>query len=156
MERIKKNIESLKPLKKQSRVDEFKSTLKRLRSKEFLKPFLFLNLILDFGLDWAGFPAMAFYMHTVLKQVEIPLDEYWVAVGLSGYRSCLTIGLSFILYKVGARKIRSIFNLTHNWFETKCQQYFKQLLFYGLQLGKKNLCETQLRFEGQKSALTCA
>ena len=110
MERIKKNIESLKPLKKQSRVDEFKSTLKRLRSKEFLKPFLFLNLILDFGLDWAGFPAMAFYMHTVIKQMEIPLNEYWVAVGLAGYRSCLTIGLSFILYKVNVSK-SSIFKI---------------------------------------------
>jgi len=105
LERIKKNIESLKPLKKQSRVDEYKSTLKRLRSKEFLKPFLFLNLILNFGLEWAGFPAMAFYMHTVIKQMEIPLNEYWVAVGLAGYRSCLTIGLSFILYKARRRPL---------------------------------------------------
>ena len=104
MERIKKNIESLKPLKKQSRVDEYKSTLKRLRSKEFLKPFLFLNLILNFGLEWAGFPAIAFYMHTIIKRMELPLNEYWVAVGLAGYRSCLTIGLSFILYKVNGSK----------------------------------------------------
>ena len=110
LERIKKNIESLKPLKKQSRVDEYKSTLKRLRSKEFLKPFLFLNLILNFGLERAGFPAMAFYMHTVIKQMEIPLNEYWVAVGLAGYRSCLTIGLSFILYKVNVSK-SSIFKI---------------------------------------------
>ena len=80
--------------------EKYRHTLKRLLSKEFLKPFLFLNLILNIGLEWAGFPALAFYMHTILKQMEIPLDEYWVAVALAGYRSALTIGLSFVLYKV--------------------------------------------------------
>ena len=64
-----------------------------------------LNLILNFGLEWAGFPALAFYMHTILKQMKIPLDEYWVAVGLAGYRSLLTLGLSFVLYKVRRRPV---------------------------------------------------
>ena len=73
---------------------------KRSLSPEFLKPFLQLNLMLDFGLDWAGFPILAFYMHTILKQMEIPFNEYWVAVALAGYRSFLTVGLSFIMYKV--------------------------------------------------------
>ena len=84
----------------QSVIEKCKMTLKRMCCREFLKPFLFLNLILNFGLEWAGFPALAFYMHSVLKQMEIPLDEYWVAVALAGYRSALTVALSFVLYKV--------------------------------------------------------
>ena len=80
--------------------EKYRHTLKKLLSKEFIKPFLFLNLILNIGIEWTGFSALAFYMHTILKQMEIPLDEYWVAVALAGYRSALTIGLSFVLYKV--------------------------------------------------------
>lgn len=76
------------------------SSLHSISKTEFLKPFLLMNLILTFGLEWAGFPALAFYMHSILKQMDIPLDEYWVAVGLAGYRSFLTVALSFVLYKV--------------------------------------------------------
>ena len=100
LEIIKTSIYELKPDEDLPFREKYKHTLKRLLSKEFLKPFLFLNLILNIGLEWAGFPALAFYMHTILKQMEIPLDEYWVAVALAGYRSALTVGLSFVLYKV--------------------------------------------------------
>ena len=100
LECMKTSINHLKPDKELPFREKYRHTLKRLLSKEFLKPFLFLNLILNIGLEWAGFPALAFYMHTILKQMEIPLDEYWVAVALAGYRSALTIGLSFVLYKV--------------------------------------------------------
>ena len=100
LESIKTSINDLKPDQDMPIREKYKHTLKRLLSKEFLKPFLFLNLILNIGLEWAGFPALAFYMHTILKQMEIPLDEYWVAVALAGYRSALTVGLSFVLYKV--------------------------------------------------------
>ena len=102
LERMKTNNDDHKKPSKEnlSVIEKYKMTLKRLCCREFLKPFLFLNLILNFGLEWAGFPALAFYMHTVLKQMEIPLDEYWVAVALAGYRSALTVALSFVLYKV--------------------------------------------------------
>ena len=102
LERMKTNNDDhKKPAKENlSVIEKYKMTLKRLCCREFLKPFLFLNLILNFGLEWAGFPALAFYMHSVLKQMEIPLDEYWVAVALAGYRSALTVALSFVLYKV--------------------------------------------------------
>ena len=101
LESMKSSINNnLKPDEDLPFREKYRHTLKRLLSKEFLKPFLFLNLILNIGLEWAGFPALAFYMHTILKQMEIPLDEYWVAVALAGYRSALTIGLSFVLYKV--------------------------------------------------------
>ena len=76
--------------------------------------------ILNVGLEWAGFPALAFYMHSVLKQLQVdtvnmsflshlsspkrkkifqlPFSEYWVAVALSGYRSALVLSLSFIMW----------------------------------------------------------
>ena len=106
LQRMKENIEfnSGKNLKL-TRMEKLRKTMVRLKSAQFLKPFLFLNLILNIGLEWAGFPALAFYMHTILKQMKIPLDEYWVAVGLSGYRSILTVGLSFVLYKVRRRPV---------------------------------------------------
>jgi len=78
---------------------------RRSLSPEFLKPFLLLNLILNVGLEWAGFPVLAFYMHNILKQMKIPFNEYWVAVALAGYRSFLTDGLSFIMYKARRRPV---------------------------------------------------
>ena len=76
MDKIKKNVESLKPVQNLSLIEKYQNTWKRMCSSEFLKPFLFLNLILNFGLEWAGFPALAFYMHTILKQMEIPFGRY--------------------------------------------------------------------------------
>ena len=102
---MKENILSSGKDLDMTRREKFKKTMSRLTSAQFLKPFLFLNLILNIGLEWAGFPALAFYMHTILHQLRIPLDEYWVAVGLAGYRSCLTLGLSFVLYKVRRRPV---------------------------------------------------
>ena len=67
LEIIKTSIYELKPDEDLPIREKYKHTLKRLLSKEFLKPFLFLNLILNIGLEWAGFPALAFYMHTILK-----------------------------------------------------------------------------------------
>ena len=72
----------------------------RATSQEFLKPFLLLNLILNIGLEWAGFPVLAFYMHTILSHMKIPFNVYWVAVALAGYRSFLTVSLSFFMYRV--------------------------------------------------------
>lgn len=40
--------------------------IRELRSPGFLKPFIFLNVVLDFGLEWAGFPILAFYMITII------------------------------------------------------------------------------------------
>ena len=101
LERIQCYLEDQKePGEKFSINGKIKATLNRMCRPEFLKPFLFLCLIRNFGLQWAGFPALAFYMHTILKQIEVPLDEYWVAVALAGFRSLMTVALSFVLYKV--------------------------------------------------------
>ena len=105
LDRIKKNLEATSQTQKLSITKNFKNTVQRLCCPEFLKPFLFLNLILNFGLQWVGFPALAFYQHTILKHMNIPLDEYWVAVALAGYRSSLTVGLSFVLYKFKRRPV---------------------------------------------------
>ena len=84
---------------------DWRQSLARTLSPQFLKPFLLLNLILNIGLEWAGFPVLAFYMHSVLARLQVPWDRYWVAVCLAGYRSCLTICLSFILYRLPRRPV---------------------------------------------------
>ena len=70
LQRIKKNLEVTGSNLERTRTEKLKSTLSRLASPQFLKPFLFLNLILNIGLEWAGFPALAFYMHTILRCVQ--------------------------------------------------------------------------------------
>jgi len=44
------------------------------------------NIMTFQGLEWAGFPALAFYMHTILEETSIPVDEYWAAGFISLYR----------------------------------------------------------------------
>ena len=41
-----------------------------LSSKAFLRPFIFLNIILDLGCEWAGFPILAFYTVNILTVSE--------------------------------------------------------------------------------------
>jgi hypothetical protein len=38
------------------------------------------------GFEWAGFSALAFYMHTILRDLTVPFDEYWIAFFLQLYR----------------------------------------------------------------------
>lgn len=82
------------------------SQLARLAlTPQFLKPFLLLLLMLGVGLEWAGFPALAFYMHTLLTEIQLPFSVYWVAVCMGGYRSALVLSLSFIMYKAPRRPV---------------------------------------------------
>ena len=46
-----------------------------LSSKAFLRPFIFLNIILDLGCEWAGFPILAFYTVNILTVSE-PFPYY--------------------------------------------------------------------------------
>ena len=59
LDRLKRNNEDHKKslMNNGSAFEKFKVTFNRLCRKEFLKPFLFLNLIWTFGLNWAGFAA---------------------------------------------------------------------------------------------------
>ena len=38
-------------------------------------------------------------MYKLLHRMEIPLDEYWMAVGLAAYRAVITIATSLLLYR---------------------------------------------------------
>ena len=76
LESMKSSINNLKPDEELPFREKYRHTQKKLLSKEFIKPFLFLNLILNIGIEWTGFSALAFYMHTILKQWRSPLDEY--------------------------------------------------------------------------------
>eukprot|EP00088_Acartia_fossae_P070060 TRINITY_DN9288_c0_g1_i2.p1 TRINITY_DN9288_c0_g1~~TRINITY_DN9288_c0_g1_i2.p1 ORF type:complete len:264 (-),score=38.45 TRINITY_DN9288_c0_g1_i2:11-754(-) len=86
-------------------MERLKNKLRRMTDSAFLKPFLLLNLMLNIGLDWGGFPALAFYMHTILEEVKAPVDPYWMAVILAAFRSVVCVGLSFILIKAPRRKM---------------------------------------------------
>lgn len=106
LDKMKENIRRLEKQKEAygtSKVQQLKAKIKRMVDPSFLKPFLLLNLMLNIGLEWGGFPALAFYMHTILEKVEVPFDTYWIAVVLSAFRTVVSIGLSFILVKVPRR-----------------------------------------------------
>ena len=135
---------------KKSRMENLKFTMTRLASAQFLKPFLFLNLILNVGLEWAGFPALAFYMHTILKQMKIPLDEYWVAVGLAGYRSLLTLGLSFVLYKVRRRPVYLLAG-SLVCLATACLSAYNWIVPYLSQVSRLNLSAPHFYIRGGHS-----
>ena len=59
------------------------------RDSTFLKPFGVLLVIFCIGLEWAGFPAIAFYMVNLLEEANIPMDPYWGAAAIAGYRTVL-------------------------------------------------------------------
>jgi len=103
LENIKENLRKGGGESSLSAMEKWKKVASRALSSQFLKPFLLLNMILNIGLEWAGFPALAFYMHSVLKQLQLPFSEYWVAVALGGYRSALVLSLSFIMYRAPRR-----------------------------------------------------
>ena len=52
----------------------------------FWKPFGFLVVLFAIGLEWAGFPAIAFYMVPLLKKSKIPFDPFWASALLATYR----------------------------------------------------------------------
>jgi len=110
-EELEKMKDNIKKIEKQnegmgtSTLEWLNSKFRRFRDGAFLKPFLLLNLMLNIGLDWGGFPALAFYMHTILEEVKAPVDPYWMAVVLAAFRSIICIGLSFILIKAPRRKM---------------------------------------------------
>merc|ERR1711962_11894 len=101
LRRIEKQIEA----EGGSTLDQIKAKFKRMCQSNFMKPFLLLNLMLNIGMEWGGFPALAYYMHTILHEVKVPVDPYWVAVYLAAYRSVICIGLSFVLVKLPRRPI---------------------------------------------------
>jgi len=107
IERMKDNLRRIEKQKEAfgntTVMEKLKANLRRLTDSTFLKPFMLLNLMLNIGLEWGGFPALAFYMHTILEEIRVPVDPYWVAILLAAWRSIICIGLSFILFKVPRR-----------------------------------------------------
>eukprot|EP00088_Acartia_fossae_P070061 TRINITY_DN9288_c0_g1_i5.p1 TRINITY_DN9288_c0_g1~~TRINITY_DN9288_c0_g1_i5.p1 ORF type:complete len:483 (-),score=53.19 TRINITY_DN9288_c0_g1_i5:85-1533(-) len=108
IERMKDNLQRIEKQNEtmgNTAMERLKNKLRRMTDSAFLKPFLLLNLMLNIGLDWGGFPALAFYMHTILEEVKAPVDPYWMAVILAAFRSVVCVGLSFILIKAPRRKM---------------------------------------------------
>jgi len=106
LDRMKENIERIEKQTEAmggSAVERIKGQLGRLTQSTFLKPFLLLNLMINVGLEWGGFPALAYYMHTILEEVKVPVDPYWMAVVLAAFRSITCISLSFMMFKIPRR-----------------------------------------------------
>jgi len=131
LEKIKDNIWRIQKQREAygtSWIGQLKGKLRRMRESSFLKPFILLNIMLNIGLEWGGFPSLAFYMHTILEEVKVPFDTYWVAVFLSAYRTVVSISLSFILVKVPRRpmylfsgslvSVALAIQATYAWFHT--------------------------------------
>jgi len=103
--RILENLREIEKEREGSSENGLKNKLRRMQDPAFYKPFLLLNLMLSIGLDWAGFPALAFYMHTLLQDMDVPIDKYWAAAFLGLYRAVMVVGLSFLLVKVPKRSM---------------------------------------------------
>ena len=61
LDRMKENIERIEKQTEAmggSAVERIKGQLGRLTQSTFLKPFLLLNLMINVGLEWGGFPAL--------------------------------------------------------------------------------------------------
>lgn len=106
LERIRDNLTRIQKQNESfgnSFISRMKTKLRRMRNPGFLKPFLLLNVMLNIGLDWGGFPALAFYMHTILENITIPFDTYTIAIFLAAYRTVVAIAFSFVVSKLPRR-----------------------------------------------------
>lgn len=100
MERCQSNIDKDEKKKEalgSSLQQRVKYQLVNMSRPEFLKPFFLINFMLNIGLECAGFPIIAFYMHTVLKKMNIPMDEYLLSICILAYRAVLMMILPFIM-----------------------------------------------------------
>jgi len=57
------------------------------------------------GWEWGGFPALSYYLHTLVEEVHIPLDSNIVAIGLSSYRTLLCVVLTPLINRLPRRKM---------------------------------------------------
>lgn len=68
-----------------------------LRQGPFLRPFLVLLVVNCIGQQGTGFPVLAFYMVKVLNAGRLPIDTYWFAAILTGYRALVcVVSMAFV------------------------------------------------------------
>jgi len=107
LERIKENlrrIEKQNEANGSSTIQQLKNKFSRMSESSFLKPFLLILLMLN-GLEFGGFPALAFYMHSILEALDSPINPFWMAVILSAYRTIIVFAMSFLLVKIPRRSM---------------------------------------------------
>jgi len=107
LERIKENLRRIEKQNEacgSSTIQQLKNKFSRMSESSFLKPFLLIFLMLN-GLEFGGFPALAFYMHSILEALESPINPFWMAVILSAYRTIIVFGMSFLLVKIPRRSM---------------------------------------------------
>ena len=88
-----------------STLQRMKNKLRRVVSPGFLKPFSLLILMSCLGNEWGGFPALSYYLHSILQEVHIPMDPNLVAIILAAYRTVLVLCLFPIINKAPRRKM---------------------------------------------------
>ncbi|XP_023344596.1 uncharacterized protein LOC111713862 isoform X2 [Eurytemora carolleeae] len=106
--KIKENVDRLYKEKEaggSSSMQRVKHTVRRAVHPSFLKPFLLLNLVIDIGISWGGFPALEYYMHTIVSEIHVPFNQYWVGVLITAYGALVPIVLSFVLDKIKRRPL---------------------------------------------------
>lgn len=92
LKRIKKNLdEERKEREAHKNVTKWYAGLKEiaevLSDGSFLRPFTVVLVMHGIGFEWAGFPAIGFYMVGLLQEANIPFDPYWGAAILCCYRA---------------------------------------------------------------------
>jgi len=120
-------------------LQRFQNKLRRVVSPGFLKPFSLLVCMTSLGWEWGGFPALSYYLHTIIEEVHIPLDSNIVAIGLSAYRTLVIIVLTPLINKAPRRKMylisgilvalalftQSSYSLATPFINTEIQEYTK-------------------------------
>ncbi|XP_023347909.1 solute carrier family 2, facilitated glucose transporter member 8 [Eurytemora carolleeae] len=82
-----------------------KLTGRRALDSSFLKPFFVLNLMLTIGINWGGFAALEYYMHTIVSEVQVPFNTYWIGVIITAYGALVPVLLSLALDKLRRRPL---------------------------------------------------
>ncbi|XP_023327824.1 solute carrier family 2, facilitated glucose transporter member 8 [Eurytemora carolleeae] len=77
----------------------------RALDSSFLKPFFVPNLMLTIGINWGGFAALEYYMHTIVSEVQVLLNTYWIGVIITAYGALVPVLLSLALDKLRRRPL---------------------------------------------------
>ena len=85
---------SLKYIGKESELEDspYKSSILESipQTYSFWRP-LGILVLMFMALHWGGFPALGFYMVSMLKDADIPLDPYWACAIISLFRTIVAI-----------------------------------------------------------------
>ena len=74
------------------------------KTGSFWKPFGFLGITF-FALHWSGFPALGFYMVTLLEKSKVPIGPFWASAMIAAHRAIMSIFGSFLMARYKTRTV---------------------------------------------------